>query len=176
MFTGSAVSRRALVLTGCAVSRVALDFPGCPTLCEVLSVGAAACRSFDWAGVAAFDVSGVGSCPEPCSGDVSGLFLVTGSPFLPRRGFEELASCCVRPVVESAYASGRSDIKSVAVRTVTSDVRTALSFILELQWFDSKRERLAYAIGRLGSGVRFDVGPRYSNPRIWMFRESLNVA
>jgi len=83
--------------------------------------------------------------------------LVTGSPFLPRRGFEELASC-VWLVAESAYASGRSDIKSVAVKTAASDGRTALSFILELQWFDSKRERLAYAIGRLGSGgVRFDV-------------------
>jgi hypothetical protein len=68
---------------------------------------------------------------------------VTGSPFLPRRGFEELASCCVWLVVESAYASGSSDIKSVAVRTAASEGRTALSFILELQWFDSKRERLA---------------------------------
>jgi hypothetical protein len=92
---------------------------------------------------------------------------VTGSPFLPRRGFEELAPCCVWPVAERAYASGRSDIKSVAVRTAASDVRTALNFILELQWFDSKRERVACAIGRLSSGgVRFDVGASLFKPLI----------
>jgi hypothetical protein len=69
--------------------------------------------------------------------------LGTGSPFLPRLGFELLAPCCAWLVVEPAYASGRRDIKSVAVKTAASDDRTALSFILELRWFDSKRERLA---------------------------------
>jgi hypothetical protein len=61
--------------------------------------------------------------------------------------------------VSDAYASGKSDINSVPVRAAASDARTALSFILELQWFDCKRERLAYAIGCPNSEVvRFDVG------------------
>ena len=87
------------------------------------------------------------------------MFLGSGSPFLERRGFAGAAVCCVQPGAEPAYTSGKSEIKSVPVKTAESDARTALSFILELQWFDCKRERLAYAIGYSNSNaVRFDVG------------------
>ena len=118
-----------------------------------MSVAAPGGWELDWAGVAGFDASGLvvsgfdasglvvsgfdasglASGPEPCS-EVASVFswpLATGSPFLSRRGFEEFAPCCAWLVVEPAYARGRSDIKSVAVKTAESDARTALNFILE---------------------------------------------
>lgn len=94
------------------------------------------------------------------------MLLVTGSPFFPRRGFVELVLCCAWPVAEPAYASGKSDIKSAAVKTAASDARTALNFILELQWVDSKRSGSLMAIGGLSSGgVRFDVGASLFKPQ-----------
>jgi hypothetical protein len=75
----------------------------------------------------------VDSVLEFSAAAVSGIsaLLAGGSPFFPRRAFEEavLVLCSVEPDEEAAYACGMRAIKSVPVKTAASDARTALNFI-----------------------------------------------